>query len=234
MAVARGVSRPHPVHTVHRAGAGLLGAGLWVFAALGFANGLDFFSTQGAPILGLSSNGLLSTISVVAGAVLVAAAAVRAQLASTVTAVVGGLFVLSGIAHLAILHTSLNILAFGLSNVFFSLIAGMLLLFLGTYGRVAGGLPPDNPYRRDSSHRTAPDSPERAPETPAQSQEMREAEIAMGDGHPTPRQQALVERELIEKRAYERRRAWRLAGHGGGDASAGNRLAAPDSGESRA
>lgn len=213
MAVSRGVPRPHPVHTVHRAGAGLLGVGLWGFAALGFANGLAFFSTRGAPVLGLSSNGLLSAISVVAGAVLIAAAATRGPVASTVTAAMGALFVLSGLAHLAILHTPLNILAFQLPNVFFSLIAGMLLLFLGTYGRLAGGLPPDNPYRRDSSARAEPHPPDRALETEDRRQEMLEAEIALGEGCPTPRQQELVEQELADERAYQRRRAWRLAGH---------------------
>ena len=45
-----------------------------VFGLLGFAGGLDFFSTDGDSILGMSSNGLLSTISVLTAAVLVVAA----------------------------------------------------------------------------------------------------------------------------------------------------------------
>lgn len=212
---ARHVARTtqHPVHTVHRAGAAVLGVGLLVFAALGLANGLPFLATQGATVLGLSSNGLLSTISIVAGVVLVAAAAARGAVASTMTATIGGLFVLSGLAHLAVLHTPLNILAFRLPNVFFSLVAGMLLLFLGTYGRLAGGLPPDNPYRRNRSRRADEPLPrQREPEIRAGQQEMLDAEIAMGEGHPTAHQRALVEQELTDRRATERRRAYALAG----------------------
>ena len=45
-----------------------------VFGLLGFAGGLDFFSTDGGEVLGMSSNGLLSTISLLTAAVLVVAA----------------------------------------------------------------------------------------------------------------------------------------------------------------
>lgn len=145
--------RQHPVHVVHRIGAGTLGIVLWVFAGLGYANGLQPFETQGQMVLGLSSNGLLSTISLAAGAVLIAAAAWRGPAASTTTAVMGGLFLVSGLVHLVILRTEWNILDFGLANVYFSLGAGMALLFLGLYGRLSGGLAPDNPYRvRRAAH----------------------------------------------------------------------------------
>jgi hypothetical protein len=39
--------RPHPVHTLHRIDAVLLGVGLLVFATLGLLRGLGFFSTRG-------------------------------------------------------------------------------------------------------------------------------------------------------------------------------------------
>ena len=65
------------VLTVHRIGAVAVAAVILVFGLLGFAGGLAFFSTSGEPILGMSSNGLLSTISVVTAAVLIAAAAAR-------------------------------------------------------------------------------------------------------------------------------------------------------------
>lgn len=154
---ANGTRRTHPVHVVHRVGAGLLGLGLWVFAALGFANGLPYLSTSGEWVLGLSSNGLLSTISLVAGAVLIAAAMWKGPAASTATAAIRAAFVLSGLVHLAILNTPLNVLAFRMPNVLFSVIAGLLLLVLGSYGRFAGGLPPDSPYR---SHRPPGEVPE--------------------------------------------------------------------------
>ena len=43
----------------------VFGLGIGAFGVLGFVNRLDMFSTTGRPVLGLSSNGLLSTISVV-------------------------------------------------------------------------------------------------------------------------------------------------------------------------
>lgn len=202
-------TRLHPVHVVHRMGAAVLGVGLWIFAGLGFANGLAFFSTQGQIVLGLSSNGLLSTVSLVAGAVLLATAAWRGPMASTATAVIGVAFLVSGLGHLAVLNTPLNILAFQLPNVFFSLIAGMILLFLGMYGRLTGGLPPDNPYRQArESHHDRPDE-ETATVLDKDSTTKRalvDAELAMAEGHPSAEQQALVEYEQRRLREHERER----------------------------
>ncbi|MDR7300017.1 DUF4383 domain-containing protein [Haloactinomyces albus] len=207
----------HPVHIVHRVSAAVFGLGLWVFAGLGFANGLAYFSTQGQEVLGLSSNGALSTVSVVAGAILLGAAAWGGPTASTVTAGIGVVFLISGIVHLGILDTNFNILAFQLSNVFFSLIAGLLLLIVGMYGRVSGGLPPDNPYRQAHPMRNRP-YPEEQLNIPAQGedereQEQLEAEVAMGEGHPTPEQQAMVEQEQARRQGRERARAYEQARH---------------------
>lgn len=206
--------KPHPVHTVHRIGAVLLGLGLWVFAVLGLARGLDFFSTRGQEVLGLSSNGLLSVVSLVAGAVLIGCAAWGGRQASTVTTFAGAVFLLSGLVHLAILNSPLNLLAFRLPNVFFSLIVGLLLLFTGLYGRLSGGLPPDNPYRREHPMRTRRPDPEEQLEdegrpADADEQRYRDAEIAMGEGHPTPEQTQLVMRDQARRRAVERARARR-------------------------
>lgn len=143
---------------VHRIGAIVFGLGLWVFGVLGLVNRLDPFSTTGEPVLGLSSNGLLSIVSLVVGGVLIAAAARGGRTASTVTTGVGVAFMLSGVVNVVLLDTPANILAFRMSNVVFSLVAGGLLIVLGSYGRFTGRLPADSPYRRDDG--TAPeDSP---------------------------------------------------------------------------
>lgn len=204
----------HPVHTVHRIGAVLLGLGLWVFGILGLARGLEFFSTRGTVVLGLSSNGLLSVISLVAGAVLIGCAAWGGRQASTVTTFVGALFLLSGLVHLAILNSPLNVLAFRMPNVLFSLVAGLILLCTGLYGRLSGGLPPDNPYRREHPMRTRRPDPEEQLDDERQpveteEQQYRDAEIAMGEGHPTPEQTQLVMRDQARRRAVERARARR-------------------------
>ena len=194
----------HPVHVIHRAGAAVLGIGLLVFAVLGFANELPMFSTQGQNVLGLSSNGALSLISLVAGCVLVSAAAWTGPTSSAITAIMGALFLASGLVHLAILHTAVNILAFGLANVFFSLAAGMILLVLGCYGRVAGGLPPDNPYVLAREQRAAdtadPGDKEIVRDDAGAEQAHIDAELAMGNGTATPSQRALVASEQMRLR----------------------------------
>lgn len=138
----------HRLATVHRYGAGVCGAALIVFGSLGVAGRLSPFDTQGTTIAGLSSNGLLSTVSLVFGALLVAGAVVGGNTASTLNTGVGVLFVLSGFVHLALLDRSANILDFGMSNVIFSFAMGLVLMTFGMYGRVSGGLPHDNPYWR--------------------------------------------------------------------------------------
>ncbi|MEU0319204.1 DUF4383 domain-containing protein [Streptomyces sp. NPDC089173] len=138
----------HRLAAVYRIGAGLCGATLLAFGILGFTNQLAFFDTSGAQVAGLSTNGLLSLISVVVGLVLVAGAVIGGNVASMVNMTVGTLFLLSGFVHIFILDKGANILDFGMSNVIFSFVMGLLILTFGMYGRVTGGLPHDNPYWR--------------------------------------------------------------------------------------
>ncbi|WP_395298250.1 DUF4383 domain-containing protein [Kitasatospora hibisci] len=142
------VPADHRLSQVYRVGAGLCGAALLVFGCLGLADGLPFFSTDGEEIAGLSGNGLLSLVSIVVAAVLVAGAVMGGNSASTVNIAVGTLFVLSGFVNLMVLDSSANILAFRLQNVLFSFVMGLVIATFGMYGRVSGKLPLDNPYWR--------------------------------------------------------------------------------------
>ncbi|MEN8652674.1 DUF4383 domain-containing protein [Streptomyces sp. 21So2-11] len=154
----------HRLATVYRAGAALCGAILIVFGSLGFADRLSFFDTTGSQVAGLSTNGLLSLISIVVGLVLIGGAVVGGNTASTVNMAVGALFVLSGFVHLFILDRPANILDFSMSNVVFSFVMGLLIMTFGMYGRVTGGLPHDNPYwrRRHPDRAAREDSARRA------------------------------------------------------------------------
>ena len=134
---------------VHRVGAVVVAAVIGLIGVLGFVGGLGFFDTSGAPVLGLSTNGALSTVSLLTAAVLIAAAVRGGRLASTVMIVTGTLFLISAFGNLAVMGTSLNLFAFRLPNVFFSIGAGLVLLVLGAYGRISSKLPQDNPYRRE-------------------------------------------------------------------------------------
>ena len=202
------------VLVVHRVGAVLVALVLLVFGLLGFAGGLAYFSTTGEQVLGLSSNGLLSTISVVTAAVLIAAAVRGPRIASTVMMAVGVLFLVSALANLAVLNSSFNLLAFRLTNVFFSIGAGLLLLLLGAYGRVSGDLPPDNPYARDRRDPPVPPDGSVADELPWTVQEleaeraMREAEVAVAQRTATAEQQLRVEAMARVRSRAERRRVW--------------------------
>ena len=207
-----GLAPGHPgsrVLAVHLIGAVAVALVVLVFGLLGFAGGLDFFSTSGEPILGMSSNGLLSTVSVVTAVVLIAAAFRGPRVASTVMIVVGSLFLLSGLAHLAILRTGFNVLAFEMSNVFFSFGAGLTLLLLGAYGRVSGNLPADSPYARADGADLEPS--ESFPSTPAEfaaERAMRAAEIAVVNHVATAEQRRRVTAMAAERSREGRRRVW--------------------------
>lgn len=137
------------VHTVHRAGAAGLGGFLVAFGLAGLTLGAGFLATSGPIVMGLSTNGLLSTLSLVVGVVLVGAAVRGGQVASTVSVAVGTLFLASGIVNALVLDTSLNMLAFRMANVVFSLLVGAALLYVGAYGRFTVDLPASSPYARE-------------------------------------------------------------------------------------
>lgn len=138
----------HRIWHVHQVGSGVLGGVLVTFGLLGFVNQLDFFATTGGEVNGISSNGLLSAVSVVFGAGLIASGFAPRETSSWVATLTGALFIVGGLGNLALLESSDNLLAFEMPNVIFSLLSGIALLTLGLYGRASGGLDEDNPYRQ--------------------------------------------------------------------------------------
>ncbi len=198
------------VYTVQRIGAFVVAGVIAVFGVLGLLNGLAFFSTDGERILGLSSNGLLSTISLVTAAVLVFSAFRSPRTASTVMIVIGVLFLVSALANLAVLNTDWNVLAFGLSNVGFSVAAGLVLLFVGAYGRVSGNLPPDSPYARERDE-VPPVASDEYPSTPAEfaaERAMRDAEVAVVQHVASFEQRRRVAAMAQVTSRKERREVW--------------------------
>lgn len=198
---------------LHRVAAVLFGLGLWVFGGLGLVNRLEWFTTSGTPVLGLSSNGLLSAVSLVVGTGLVAAGLRGGRLASTVLTVVGAAFLLSGVANVLVLETPLNLLAFRMSNVVFSLVSGGLLLVLGSYGRFTGRLPRDNPYAAerattDGGHHPDPTHFDTAADARAAA-ELAAAERAAAEHRATPSQAARLRALATVRRAEDRVAAWR-------------------------
>jgi uncharacterized protein DUF4383 len=195
---------------VHRAGAAVLGGGLCIFGVLGVADRLEFLAVRGKVVLGLATNGLLATISLVVGGILIGAALRGGRSSSTITVVLGALFLLSGLVNLAVLDTAWNLLAFRLSNLIFSFIAGMLLLFLGAYGRFSGGLAADNPYYQQRHRNDPPPRPEPAAHEHGDIDDamLAAAELAVAEGHATAEQEWLVFEDARRRAHQAHAHAW--------------------------
>ncbi|GGO80449.1 DUF4383 domain-containing protein [Wenjunlia tyrosinilytica] len=166
----------HRLSQVYRVGAGLMGLVLVTFGILGFTNNIPFLSTHGDTVAGLNTNGALSTLSVVVGALLLVGMVIGGNTASTLNMVLGILFIVSGFVNLALLDTGNNFLAFHMSNVIFSFLVGLMLMVFGMYGRVSTTLPHNNPYWR-----------QRHPEQAAREAEAARAIAAGRQRHPLPR-----------------------------------------------
>lgn len=207
---------PRQLDHLHRAGAVVFGLGIGTFGVLGFVNRLDMFSTTGQPVLGLSSNGLLSTVSVAVAAILIAAGIRGGRTASTVLVVIGAAFVASGLVNTLVLGTSLNLLAFRIPNVVFSFVSGALLLFLGAWGRFTGRLPDDNPYRQERHEEGDRNDPLptifRDPDDIRAARELADAERAVAQHTAPPEIAARIDALRDVRSPEERVQRWR-AGH---------------------
>ena len=200
------------VYAVQRIGAVVVGLILLVFGLLGLTSGVPFLSTQGRPLMGLSSNGLLSVLSVVVAGVLIGAALRSPRVASTVMIVLGVLFLTSALVNMSLLRTGLNLLAFRMSNVIFSIGVGLVLLLLGAYGRISGHLPPDSPYAHPHERALdAPDVPATLDEVAAEAA-MRQAEIAVVEHRATEDQRRRVAAMAAVHTRAERREVWMTFG----------------------
>ncbi|HSK60778.1 MAG TPA: DUF4383 domain-containing protein [Actinomycetospora sp.] len=212
--VASALQPEHKVMWVHRVGAVVVAVVIAVFGVLGLIGGLSFFDTEGALVAGLSTNGALSTISLVTAAVLVAAAIRGGRLSSTVMVVIGVLFLVSAFVNLALIGTEYNLLAFRLPNVFFSIGAGLVLLFTGAYGRFVSKLPDDNPYRRErGGDDEEPDDVHRQPRPSSRAEAeadaaMAEAARAHAQGASDADQRRRLEAMDAARTHEERREIW--------------------------
>ena len=191
------------VFAVQRLGAVGVGLILLVFGLLGARGGVGFLSTHGERYLGMSSNGLLSALS------LIVAAALRGpRPASIVMIVLGVLFLLSGLLNMALLRTAFNLLAFRMSNVVFSFVVGLLMLLLGAYGRISGNLPANSPFAHPSTLVEEPPDLPSGPKEVAAEAAMREAEIAVVQHYATEDQQRRVQAMSRVHTGHERRQVW--------------------------
>src|SRR3954452_23320452 len=196
------------VFAVQRLGAVAVGAVLLVFGLLGATTGVPLLATQGARVLGLSSNGLLSVLSLVVAAVLFGGAVRGPRVGSAALIVLGALLLLSALGNMAVLRTGLNFLAFEMSNVIFSIVVGLFLLVLGCYGRVSGPLPDDSPYAHPHPGAVEPPDLPETPEEFAAEAAMRRAEVAVAEHRATDDERRRVAAMARVHSRADRRRTW--------------------------
>ncbi|WP_078888703.1 DUF4383 domain-containing protein [Streptomyces sclerotialus] len=200
----------HRLSRVYRFGAGLMGLVLVAFGILGLIDRIGFFDTGGDTVAGLNTNGALSVLSVVIGLLLFVGMVLGGNTASTLNAVLGVAFLLSGFVNLALLETGFNYLAFRLQNVLFSFVVGLLLLVFGMYGRVSGGLPHDNPYWRarhpDEVPRSSRLNPQQAALLRKAAREAQERELTSREHRARTARRHSREAGLRQKLARARRR----------------------------
>lgn len=148
----------HELARVYRPSAAIAGCGLIAFGVLGFLHTWnDPWTYYSEPVLYLATNNIINLVSVVVGAILIAAAAMGGNAPAYVDTAVGLMFMLNGLFWLAWLRTpEVNVLHFTMTNVIFSFIAGTFILTCGLYGRVSVGThgteASQNRARAQSSH----------------------------------------------------------------------------------
>jgi hypothetical protein len=196
------------VYAVQRIGAVGVALFLLAFGLLGAAGGAGFLTTHGERYLGLSSDGLLSALSIAVALVLLGAALRGPRIASTVMIVLGALFLISALVNLALLRSAFNVLAFRMSNVVFSEFVGLLLLMLGAYGRISGNLPTTSPYAHPHALLVEPPDLPSSPEEVAAEAAMAEAEVAVVQLYATPDQRRRVQAMSGVRTRDGRRRVW--------------------------
>lgn len=127
----------HPAQPFLRVLAGAVGLYVLVFGIAGLVAtwGESFFERGDTWVLGLKTNPAFSILSIVAGLVLVGGAGYGRNLDHFINLYGGGVFLVAGMAMMAVLHTDANLLNFSLSNCVVSFIIGVVLLHAGLYGK---------------------------------------------------------------------------------------------------
>jgi hypothetical protein len=130
----------HPLVPVYRVLGALTGLFLIVFGVVGWSksSGDKFTDSTGVRVLGMHANGLLSVLSLAAGVLLVLGALRGGNLGAAVNFFLGCLYTFAGLGGLAIERTSLNVFAYTVGDLVFSMVVGFILLAAGMYGQVSG------------------------------------------------------------------------------------------------
>ena len=146
----------HPLRPLYRLFAALIGLYVLIFGVLGVIETSEhpLFARESTWVLGLRTNLAFALASVVFGAIIIFGALHRGNLGHYMSLTIGAIFMVTGLAMMAVLQTSANFLNFSMSTVIISLIFGLLFLATGLYDKV--GSPEDAHAENHYRHRPAP------------------------------------------------------------------------------
>lgn len=128
----------HPLRPLYRALATLVGLFVLIFGVVGYFqtdDGAFFDQDTVERVFGLRTNLAFSLLSIVAGVVLLVATAIGHNVDKWVYLLGSIVFLVVGMASLALLRTDLNYLAFSMPDVIVSFVIGMVLFAAGMYGK---------------------------------------------------------------------------------------------------
>jgi hypothetical protein len=128
----------HHLRPLYRTLAAIAGIFSLVFGIVGIVktSGESLFHRGDVTVMGLRTNLAFAIISVIVGAVVLAAAVIGGNLDHYVNMIAGIVYLVSGLLMMCLLQTTANFLNFHMSTCIVSFIIGIVLLAAGLYGRV--------------------------------------------------------------------------------------------------
>jgi Domain of unknown function (DUF4383) len=128
----------HHLRPLYRVLAAICGIYVLLFGVVGFVqtSGSPAFDQGDAVALGLQTNLAFSLLSIVVGAIVVLCVVLGRNLDFYSDLVFGAVFLLVGMAELALMRTDANVLNFSMATCIVSFIVGLVLFTAGLYGRV--------------------------------------------------------------------------------------------------
>jgi Domain of unknown function (DUF4383) len=129
----------HHLRPLYRVLAGLAGIYVLVFGVAGLVQtrGLAPFAQHNLPwVLGLRTNPAFAVLSIGAGLLILAGTVIGRNIDYVINLIASVIFMVTGLAMLALLRTDANFLGFSVSNCVVSFILGIITGLAGLYGRV--------------------------------------------------------------------------------------------------
>ncbi|WP_433389744.1 DUF4383 domain-containing protein [Micromonospora sp. KLBMP9576] len=128
----------HPARPVYRAIGGLTGLYLVAFGAIGIiaSAGNEVFAQDDTQVLGQGTNLGFSVVSVLLGIVVLAGTAIGRNIDVMINQWLAYALMAISLAGLAFIQTEANIFNFSIFTVIALMVAGLVLLMVGMYGKV--------------------------------------------------------------------------------------------------